>query len=115
MEEFSNSLRLRLADGPPGAQYFSGTSLVAQDRPDVLVLQPSFYHQRSTIRWVRRGVVDDISLRNLQSVASALPQALPLPAKDPRVHPTAAASGLAVRVRPRNVWAGGRHFANNLA
>src|ERR1035438_135349 len=46
VKELRQPLRLCLADRPPATQYFRGSSLVAQDWPDVLVLQPAFFHQR---------------------------------------------------------------------
>ena len=45
-KELRQPLCLCLADGPPATQHFRGSSLVAQDRPDVLVLQPAFFHRR---------------------------------------------------------------------
>jgi hypothetical protein len=47
VKELRQPLRLCLANRAPATQYFSGSSLVAQDWPDVLVLQPAFFHQRA--------------------------------------------------------------------
>lgn len=45
-EELRQAFRLCLADRPPATQYFRGSSLVAQNWPDILVLQSAFFHKR---------------------------------------------------------------------
>lgn len=45
MKEFSQPFCLSLADGPSTTQHFSGGTLVAQDRPNILVLQSTFFHK----------------------------------------------------------------------
>src|SRR5689334_22558451 len=42
----ARAFRLCLADRPPATQDFRGSSLVSQNWPDVLVLQPAFFHKR---------------------------------------------------------------------
>jgi hypothetical protein len=45
VKEFSQTFGLRLTDGPSTIQHLSGGALVAQNRPDVLVLQSTFRHK----------------------------------------------------------------------
>ena len=45
MKEFSQPFCLRLADRASAAQHFSGGTLFAKNRPNILVFQSTFFHQ----------------------------------------------------------------------
>jgi hypothetical protein len=45
LEELRESLGLRFTDGAPAAQDFRRDTLVAEDRPDVFVLQSPLFHE----------------------------------------------------------------------